>query len=167
MSSGVLNTHSSSDVFRLATQGLLRVKKKRSCSGNRRFRGKYKFLFRPPGCSKVLRFIQELEIRISCDCYGLGLPANIFRALLRGVQPFLWQWATTVFAGRFEGRLWKNHNRWYTSYGDLLQAVRSGDRISVGARFSIPVETALGPTQPPIQWVPGLFSGGKAAGTWR
>ena len=69
MSSGVFNTHSSSDVFRLATQGLLPVKKKRSGSGNRRPRREYKFLFRPPGCSKVLGFIQELEIRISCDCY--------------------------------------------------------------------------------------------------
>ena len=45
---------------------------------------------------------------------------------------------------------------------DSLRTGHSGDRISVRGRdlpqSSIP---ALGPTQPPVQWVPALFPGGK------
>ena len=44
-------------------------------------------------------------------------------------------------------------------YSDSLRAGRSGDRIPVGARLSAPVHTYPGPTQPPIQWVPGLSPG--------
>ena len=37
------------------------------------------------------------------------------------------------------------------------------DRIPVGVRFSTPVQPALEPTQPLVEWVTGLFAGVKTA----
>jgi hypothetical protein len=36
-----------------------------------------------------------------------------------------------------------------------------------GTRFSVHIETALGPTQPAVHWVPGFFPGRKDAEVWR
>jgi len=46
-----------------------------------------------------------------------------------------------------------------SQYSDSLWAGQSEDQIPVGARFSAPIRTGPGATQPPIQWVSVLFQG--------
>ena len=50
-------------------------------------------------------------------------------------------------------------------HSDSLRAGRSGNQTPRGGEnFPYPSRPAPKSTQPPLQWVPGLFSGGKAAG---
>jgi len=50
----------------------------------------------------------------------------------------------------------------------VVPAGRSGVRIPLEAKFLFQnAQTFLGPSQPPVKWVPGFILEGKAAGTSR
>jgi hypothetical protein len=50
--------------------------------------------------------------------------------------------------------------------GIIKKKKKKKKKIPVKAKFSAQSRMAVGPTQPPIYWVPGLFPWGKATGGW-
>jgi len=54
-----------------------------------------------------------------------------------------------------------------TGYSNSLQAGRSGDESRWGARFSAPVQNGSEDHPAPFTLGTGVFTGGKAAGSWR
>ena len=68
----------------------------------------------------------------------------------------------------YSNSLWLNRSR-DSSVGIATRYVLDGPGIEPrwGRDFPHPSRLALRPIQPPVQWVPGLFPGSKAAGDWR
>ena len=63
----------------------------------------------------------------------------------------------------------KNNVGWDSVVGIATRygLVAPGSNRVGGKYFCTRSDQPLDPTQPPVQWVPGLVPGGKAAGAWR
>jgi len=113
----------------------------------------------------------RIQFKINKDFLKQHQPVRLFDwdvACLRGVRPFFFNITEINF------RLKKlkrpvGHGSRVSVVGTRTRYGLDGPVIDIwwGRDFSHPSRPALGPTQPPIQWVPGLFPGGKAAEAWR
>jgi hypothetical protein len=111
------------------------------------------------------------DIQWMQERWGAYPPARVYdsestisaQLTLEWVWEFLTPLAADVFGtGTFHWQRRDNAVGIATRYGQDGPRIESGG----GRDFPHPSRPALGLTQSPVQWVPGHFSGGKAAGAW-
>ena len=105
-----------------------------------------------------------------CNCYRTeGFPQNLMLEIFKRT---CWEIANRVKIGQKYRAFYmkaekilidvgyiRTVGRVAQSFSDCLRAERFGDRIPVWRDFPHLSKPALGPTQPPVQWVPALSRG--------
>ena len=116
---------------------------------------------------------RDFSAKIYCSCPPLQVVCN-FRYFSRHLSsPTTSVLRTHVWGGVYSTLcyLWDAISLtalgWRSLYSDSLPTGMSGDRIPVRTRLPDPSRPALGPNQPPVPRVPGIFPRVKAAGAWR
>jgi hypothetical protein len=129
--------------------------------------------------------LPEVEERTLCPLryYANCVPTTLTVLILHNVESVYFFYSNPVLSSTFQAffmcywfrmKEWQDksfHNIWTSISSVVGIATRYGlDGPGIESRwrrdFPHPSRPALGPTQPPIQWVL-VFSGGRPAGTWR
>jgi hypothetical protein len=120
----------------------------------------------------VLLSLQQYRLRFVCISHLFVVTAV---SLNNFVTPYLYLCVVVVVSGGGGGGFLGGYETVPPSkrsrYSDWLRAGRPRGRSSIfgvvkNVHFSLSCRPALGPTKPPIQWVPGSFPGGKVAVAW-
>jgi hypothetical protein len=89
------------------------------------------------------------------------------KQIIRNVTICKYEWTET-----FNTKTFKHYYLRVGQNSSVGTATRYGQDVPGfeprwGRDFPHPSRPALGPTQPPVQWITGLFPGGKTARAWR